>query len=66
MQSLWFDHIWDKCFENMSLGFNYFTTFPVLNTSRNSGIITCIETTKYLQSNVPGAKSTTVNQNYVN
>lgn len=41
---------WDKCCTNMSLGFNYFTSFPVLvqYISATAGLL-YVYKTKYIQ-----------------
>lgn len=55
---------WDKCCTNMSLGFNYFTAFPVLIQYMSAtAVLICIQNKTYTKSIVPGTKSTTVNLN---
>lgn len=38
---------WDECYANMSLGFNYFTTFPVL-IQYNSAVSLYVYKTRYI------------------
>lgn len=49
----------------MSLGFNYFTTFPVLIQYITTTVVQlCLQNKIYTKSIVPGAENTEVNQNF--
>lgn len=44
---------WDKCYANMSLGFNYFTAFPVLiQYISAAAILLYVYKSKYIQNEI--------------